>query len=80
MKKCSDLQLSTNLFCHQSTYVNIQTGSFVHVDIPAISNLLAGLGGLRDILCRFTEVNHDVNTQISLITTGLLTLNFLCNV
>ncbi len=39
-----------------------------------------GLGSLRDTLCRFAKVNNDLTTQLSIIITGLLTPNFVCNV
>ncbi len=39
-----------------------------------------GLGSLRDTFCRFAKVNHDLNTQLSIIITGLITTNFACNV
>ncbi len=39
-----------------------------------------GLGSLRDTLCRFTKVNHDFTTELSIIITGLLTPNCECNV
>ncbi len=41
---------------------------------------VCGFGSLRDTLCRFAKVNHDLTTQLSIIITGLLTPNFACNV
>ncbi len=39
-----------------------------------------GLGSLRDTICRFANVNHDLTTQLSIIITGLLTPNFACSI
>ncbi len=37
---------------------------------------IVGLGNLRDTLYIFTEVNHNLNTQLSIIITGLPTPTF----
>ncbi len=42
--------------------------------------LLFGLGSLKDTLCSFSNVNHDLNTHISILTIGLLIPNFACKV
>ncbi len=41
---------------------------------------IVGLEGLRDTLCRCAEVNKDLNTQLSIIISDVLTPNFTCNV
>ncbi len=40
-------------------------------------NLFA-LGSLRDTLCRFAKVNHELSTQLSIIITSMLTPNCAC--
>ncbi len=37
-----------------------------------------GFGSLRDKYSRFSKVNHDLTTQLSIIITGLLTQTFVC--
>ncbi len=39
-----------------------------------------GLDGLRNTLCRCTEVNNDLNTQLSIIICDVLTPNVACRV
>ncbi len=41
---------------------------------------IVGLEGLRDTPYRCTEVNNDLNTQLSIIISDVLTPNFACNV
>ncbi len=41
---------------------------------------IVGLEDLRDTLYRCTEVNNDLNTQLSIIVSDVLTPNFACNV
>ncbi len=41
---------------------------------------IVGLESLRDTLYRCTEVNNDLNTQLSIIISDVLNLNFACNV
>ncbi len=38
--------------------------------------ICVGIDSLRDKLCRFAKVNHDLTTQLSIIITGLLTPNY----
>ncbi len=81
IKVWSDLPLGTNLFktsikkppSHLSKYANLNGRSNTIYKI-------VGFEGLRNTLYRYTKVNNDLNTQLSLIISDVLTLNCACNV
>ncbi len=59
-------------------YTNIYAGN-VHSNTNTIQKYnLFGHGSLRVTLCRFAKVNHDLTTQLSMITDDLLTTIFRC--
>ncbi len=41
---------------------------------------IVGLEDLKDTICRYTEVNHNFNTQLLIIISDLPTPKFACNV
>ncbi len=57
---CFNVQICMPINCHSNTKCN------------TTYNLFA-LCSLKDILCKFAKVNHDLTTQLSIIITGLLT-------
>ncbi len=58
-------------------YVNLNSHSNT---IYTTKYKIVGLEGLKDTLYRCTEVNNDLNTQLSIIICDVLTSNFACNV
>ncbi len=77
--------MGTNLFQHPSKsppsclrkYANLKGHSNT---IHNTKYKIVGLEGLRDTLYRCTEVNNDLNTQVSIIIPDVLTAIFTCNV
>ncbi len=63
--QCANMYARTNLSFIQNTIWNI---------------ILFGLGSLKDTLCKFANVNNELNTQLPILITGLLTPEFACNV
>ncbi len=73
--------MNTNLFRLQSTrlvlkYANPTSRSNT---IYNIKYKIVDREDLRDTLCRYTEVNHDLNTQLLIIISDLPNPNFASN-
>ncbi len=74
IKVLSDLQINlpphsknANKICHSNIQYNTKYKGIGH-------------GSLKEIRFEFTDLKHDLNTHISIIVTGPLTPNFICNV
>ncbi len=68
--------MSTHLFHHRSTSKHANHISQLNIKYN-IKYKIVGLGSLKDTLYRYTEVNYDLNIQLSIIIIVLLTLNFI---
>ncbi len=67
------------MFQHPSTSTPIPCSQICKSHQP-FKYKIVGLKVLRDTLCRCTEVNNDLNTQLSIIISNVLTPNVACNV
>ncbi len=77
--------MGTNLFQHLSKSPPSRLPQYANLNghsntIHNTKYKIIGLEGLRVTLYRCTEVNNDLNTQLSIIIPDVLTPNFACNV